>query len=727
VRSSVAIYGATVAAVVVAGVARWVLDPLLGDQQPYATFFVAVIFATWIGGFRPALLATVLGFLLALYFFVPPRFSFFVESGPHFVSLALYFLVSFAIAAFGEARRASQPRLEELAREQEPSPRPTLPSSLILHPSKDVVVIGFGLILAVLVIGGALGYVNARRLIQNDRMVAQTYEVIGGLETLLSTLKDAETGQRGYLLTEDESYLKPYDDASRRVQAEVAHLEELTSNNPHQQARLALLEQKIDVKLHELKQTVALMKKGNRPVALKLVRTGTGKAHMDDLRRDVAAMQQAEQDLLRQRADESQASYRTTVLSVLLPAIIGIVLVGAVSYLSQRNARQRQRTADALRKLTAELSEADRRKDEFLATLAHELRNPLAPIRTGLQLMRLSAAETTTVEQARAMMERQLTQLVRLVDDLMDVSRISGGKLELRKEQVQLAAVVHNAIETSRPVIEEMGHELTVTLPKQPVVIEADLVRLAQVFSNLLTNAAKYSERGGHIWLTAERLGSDVVVSVKDAGIGIAADQLPRLFTMFSQVDRSLERSQGGLGIGLTLVKRLVEMHGGGIEARSEGLGQGSEFIVRFPAVVETSEPRKANEEQAPAVVKSSLRILIVDDNRDSADSLSMLLRMMGNDTCTAYDGLEALDATAAFRPDVILLDIGLPKLNGYETCHRLRERPGGKELVIIAQTGWGQDEDRQRTREAGFDHHLVKPVDPNVLIKLLAGLHVGK
>jgi len=371
------------------------------------------------------------------------------------------------------------------------------------------------------------------------------------------------------------------------------------------------------------------------------------------------------------------------------------------------------------------LSEVDRRKDEFLATLAHELRNPLAPIRNGLQLMKLAGGQAATVERARSMMERQLTQMVRLVDDLMDVSRISRGKLELRKERVPLAAVLNSAVETSRPLIEQMGHELTVTLPKQPLMVDADMTRLAQVFLNLLNNAAKYGDRGGHIQLNVERQGSDVVVTVKDTGIGIAADQLPRVFEMFTQVDRSLEKSHGGLGIGLTLAKRLVEMHGGTVEARSEGPGKGSEFIVRLPVVVEASRPQESGHEEEQ-LARSSLRILIVDDNRDGADSLAMMLRIMGNDTRTAYDGQEGADMAGEYRPDVLLLDIGLPRLNGYEACRRIREQSWGKGIVLIAVTGWGQDDDRRRSHEAGFDHHMVKPVDPQALMKMLAGLQSG-
>ena len=381
----------------------------------------------------------------------------------------------------------------------------------------------------------------------------------------------------------------------------------------------------------------------------------------------------------------------------------------------------RKRAEEKLRQLAADLYEADRRKDEFLATLAHELRNPLAPIRTGLELMKRAGGQAAIIERTRSMMERQLTQMVRLVDDLMDVSRISQGKLELHKERIPLASVLESAWETSRPLIDQMGHELTVTLPEQSIFVDADLTRLAQVFLNLLNNAAKYSARGGHIQLHVERQGSDVVVSVKDAGIGIEADQLLRIFEMFTQIGGSLERSQGGLGIGLSLVKRLVDMHGGSVEAKSEGRGMGSEFVVRLPVVIEESQPQASAVNDESAGPKSLLRILIVDDNRDSADSLSEMLKTMGSDTRTAYDGRQGVDMAGEYRPDVILLDIGLPELNGYEACRLIRDQPNGKGVVLIAVTGWGQDEDRRRSREAGFDHHLVKPVDPQALMKMVA------
>lgn len=379
----------------------------------------------------------------------------------------------------------------------------------------------------------------------------------------------------------------------------------------------------------------------------------------------------------------------------------------------------KKRDDDRLRHMAAALSEADRRKNEFLAILAHELRNPLAPIGNGLQLMRLACGNEIAVEQTRTMMERQLTQLVRLVDDLMDISRISQGKLELRREPIELADVLNNAIETSQPLFEEMGHRLELAIPKESLVVNADLIRLSQVFMNLLINAAKYSDRDGHVIITVERHENMAHVSVRDHGIGIDADQLPRIFDMFSQVNRSLERSQGGLGIGLSLVKQFVDMHGGTIEGRSEGPDKGSEFVVSLPLVVKTvSQTQSAEKNRRP--LTPALRILIVDDNRDSANSLALLLKTTGNQTRAAYDGEQAIAAWNEFRPDVMLLDIGLPKLNGYEACRRIRQQEGGQEVLIIAQTGWGQEEDRQRTRESGFDHHMVKPINPTLLMTIL-------
>ncbi|MGV3723419.1 MAG: PAS domain-containing protein [Actinomycetota bacterium] len=390
---------------------------------------------------------------------------------------------------------------------------------------------------------------------------------------------------------------------------------------------------------------------------------------------------------------------------------------------STRDITERMELEQHLRRMAADLSEADHRKDEFLATLAHELRNPLAPLRTGLEVLQVAGNAGESAERTRTMMARQLDQMTRLVDDLLDVSRITRNRLELRKANIELAEVVRDALETSRPLLEACGHSLTVTLPPQPIHLKADQVRLAQVFSNLLNNAAKYTERGGQVWFTVVLHGNQVEVSVRDNGVGIGPSLLPKVFNLFTQADHSLERSQGGLGIGLTLVKRLVEMHDGTVEARSGGLGQGSEFIVRLPVAVAPS----AEAESPTALTAPSLnqrrKILVVDDNRDGAESLGELLELLGNEVELAYDGEAGVAAAASFSPTVILLDIGLPRLNGYEACRRIREQPGGDRIVIVALTGWGQEEDRRRAAEAGFDLHLVKPVDPATLKKLLSGL----
>jgi CheY-like chemotaxis protein len=384
-----------------------------------------------------------------------------------------------------------------------------------------------------------------------------------------------------------------------------------------------------------------------------------------------------------------------------------------------RDITERKRLEDELRWRAEELIEADHRKNEFLATLAHELRNPLAPLRNGLQILRLEHRDPEVTEQVRDMMDRQLAQMVRLVDDLLDLSRVSRGAIDLRKERIELATIVQQAVETSGPVIEQAGHHLTIDVPRSAIYVDADLTRMAQVFSNIFNNAAKYTESGGTIHLTVQQQGSEAVVSVKDNGIGIPAHMLPSVFDIFTQVDRNLERSQSGLGIGLSIVKRLVEMHGGSVDVKSDGHGKGSEFLVRLPAVLSVVQPR--SEEQQWTGVSGRRRVLVVDDNRDAATSLAIMLRLMGNESKTAHDGLEALEMAAAFRPDLILLDIGMPKLNGYDTARQIRQQPWGKHVALVALTGWGLEEDRRKSRDAGFDSHMVKPIQLQDLEKLLA------
>ena len=374
-------------------------------------------------------------------------------------------------------------------------------------------------------------------------------------------------------------------------------------------------------------------------------------------------------------------------------------------------------------RLIQQLQESDRRKDEFLATLAHELRNPLAPLRSGLQVMRLARDNAEVVEQTHSIMERQLEGMIRLVDDLLDVSRISRGKVELRTQRLPLDQVVQSALETCEPMIRQYGHKLSVRQTDEPLWVQADKTRLAQALSNLLRNAVQYTNEGGQIWLAVERRGDQATISVKDTGIGIPPEMLGKIFNMFTQVDRSMEQASGGLGIGLTLVKQLVELHGGTVEAFSHGYGKGSEFIIHLPIVQpEASEERalENNQQQRPG---KRYQILVADDNADAVGTLAMMLELMGHEVRTAGDGQAAVELAEAFAPDLILMDIGMPNLNGYEAARRIRSQPRDKRAILVALTGWGQEEDRRRSKEAGFDFHIIKPVEPATLEKLLAEL----
>ena len=380
---------------------------------------------------------------------------------------------------------------------------------------------------------------------------------------------------------------------------------------------------------------------------------------------------------------------------------------------------------ERLKEASEKLLEADRRKDEFIATLAHELRNPLAPIRNGLHVLRRSGGHGPDGERVQRLMERQIDHLVRLVDDLLEVSRISRGKIELLKERVDLASVIDHAVEMNGDLIEASGLELCVALPIEPLLLEADAVRLTQVFANLLNNAAKYTENGGSIWLKAERSGDELIVSVRDNGMGISAEMLPRVFDLFTQSGRALDRARGGLGIGLALSRSLVHLHGGQIEARSEGPGRGSEFTVRLPL---GEAPSSHVESEVSTALATTLprRILVVDDDRDVADSLVMLLQLMGADVRVVYSGEAALAAVVEFKPHLALVDIGMPSMDGYETARRIRKLPEGQNLVLLALSGWGRDDDRRRSTEAGFDHHFVKPIKIEALESLLTPLTGG-
>ena len=385
-----------------------------------------------------------------------------------------------------------------------------------------------------------------------------------------------------------------------------------------------------------------------------------------------------------------------------------------------RDVTVRSRMERKLQEQTAALSDLHRHKDEFLAMLSHELRNPLAPLSNAVHLLSLQNNEDPLQHQVRTIIERQLTQLTRLVDDLLEVSRISTGRVQLRQDRVVVSGIVERALETARPLLDQRRQEVTVSLAPQPIWLYADAARLEQVVVNLLTNAAKYTDEGGHVWLTVEQQGDECVLHVRDTGVGIAPELLPRIFDLFTQAERSLDRSQGGLGIGLAVVQRLVEMHRGRVEVYS-ALGQGSEFVVRLPVVLTPTPQPSSTPKETAAPTGPALRILVVDDNVDAVRSLALLLTRSRHQVRTAHDGSTALAAALDFRPNVVLLDIGLPKMDGYEVARKIRQQPILTNLLLVAMTGYGQESDRQRSQKAGFDHHLVKPLDLGKLEQILA------
>ncbi len=868
---------------------------------------------------------------------------------------------------------------------------------------------GAGAAIALLSINVISTVKNVQRLNDNTRSLAQTYETIAHLEMVVSLAKDAETGQRGFVITGNPDYLEPYNQATADLEQVIEQVAQQIETDAQQQALLPTLRDRVKRKLSNMEVNIGLRQTAGFEAAQQMVMTGQGKAAMDAIRATVNEMVQLEQERLPVRSQEADRAYRTAILTGLISGLLALAaltaflialrkylnardhaattiaaqaenlkitltsigdgvittdaqgrvtnlnpvaealtgwtiaeamsqpleqvfqivnessresvpnpafralaegtIVGLANHtvliakdgierpiddnaapirdrsgevigcvlvfrdVSDRQRQERQLRAEQKRlaeseqrflqiadtmpqivwvtrpdgyheyynrrwydyigctpeeclgtgwnaplhpedqqkavdlwshslrtgepyeieyrfrsyageyrwflgralpvrddtgqitrwfgtctdiedfkqaeaernQLAADLSEADRRKDEFLATLAHELRNPLAPIRNGLQILqRINSSSSNgtgngngsgseTIERIQAMMVRQLTQMVQLIDELMDVSRISRGKVTLRPEPVEVSAIIEQAVEACRPDVEAAQQVLSVTLPPQSVYLQADSMRLVQVFSNLLNNASKYSETGAEISLNAEQSDRSFTVSIKDTGIGISAEMLPRIFNLFTQVEGAFERAsgtaataaQGGLGIGLTLVKQLVDMHEGSVQAYSAGLGRGSEFVVQLPTIAPPDQA--ADSSESNLLASNMRRILIVDDNEDSALTLTMLFEMTGDQTQTAHDGLQAIETAAAFRPDVALLDIGLPGLNGYEVAQHIRQQPWGESMILVALTGWGQIEDREKSSAAGFNAHMVKPVDHDALLALLQELMDGR
>ena len=703
--------------------------------------------------------------------------------------------------------------------------------------------VGIAVVVAIIVANTALSYRNTVQLYAAADGLAHSERVQAALEQVLTSAAEAETGQRGYLITGNERYLEPFTAAEHRIDSEVSRLAQLTRDNAEQEAEVPRLQRFVVQKLDELRLIIAVRKENGSDAANALVLTDRGRLAMDSLHAVVSRMENRERGMIAEQAEAYVQSRDWAVSAGLAAGLTALVLVTAFVVLQQRSIRSRALAASALfeqkelfrttlasigdavistdrgarvtflnpvaealtgwksseaageplasvfeivneetrapvqnpalralrdgavvalqnqavlvaksgtetpiddsaapirdaqgimtgavlifrdisERKSAEvaLRDADRRKDEFLAVLAHELRNPLAPMRNALEMIRLSADDPAVMSTVRGTMERQVDHMVRLTDDLLDVSRITRNRLELRRRPVDLAVIVHRAMESSDPLLKERRHTVTLALPTVPLLINADEGRLAQVLYNLLGNAAKYTHPGGRIHVSAMRDGADAVITVADNGIGIARENLQSVFEMFTQVDSSLERSQGGLGIGLTLSRRIVELHGGTIDAASDGPDQGSTLTIRLRAD-EVNGP--AADSLAPRTfsLPKGRRVLVADDNRDSADTLAAMLRMVGHDVRVCYDGVNAFTQAELFRPEIMLLDIGMPVLNGLELAARIRERSWGSRIRLIALTGWGQPEDLKRSERAGFNHHLVKPVELSRLQELL-------
>ena len=708
------------------------------------------------------------------------------------------------------------------------------------------------LLVVALLIDAVLALHNIREVAISVQWVSHTHEVLGQVEQVLSTLKDAENGQRGYLLAGERPYLEPYEQAVARFPAQITRLRQLTIDNPPQTAHVLKLEQLAAERLAELRQGLERFQaETDKSRATQLSRQyllrGEGKRLMDLVRDEVYGMQQLERALLTRREAASRANTRTALASTVVGLGLGLVLTTMVITLVARNLAARQRAADVLhaererfrttltsigdavvvtdaqgritllnpvaqaltgwsaealgqpleavfhivnettrkavenpvsqvirlgaivglanhtvliakdgtelaiddsgapirdahgrivgvvlvfRDITQRrgseraLEDADRRKDEFLAMLAHELRNPLAPIRNAAHTLALLGTGDDRVRWVSSVIERQVGLMTRLVDDLLDVSRITSGKITLQRATVSMREVLAQAVETARPLAESRGQALEVDVPEDAAWVDGDPARLAQAVGNLLDNAIKYTDDGGRIGLRARVEADEVVIVVEDSGVGVDPELLPHVFDLFIQADRSLERKQGGLGLGLTLVRRLVEMHGGRVEAASAGPGFGSAFTIRLPCLAaEVVEPAPAAEPaEAARPPGPARRILVVDDHQDSTDSLALFLRLRGHEVRTAPDGPTALDEIERYRPEVVFLDLGLPGMSGYDVARRVRMRTDLGPLQMVALTGYGTDGDRQKTRDAGFDVHLAKPVDPRAVDALLAG-----
>jgi PAS domain S-box-containing protein len=710
------------------------------------------------------------------------------------------------------------------------------------------VVLAFALVAAFVLFDAYLAHRDTAQVYENGRAIAKGYERIATSARLFSLMQDAETGQRGFLLTGREAYLAPYDHAAQQLASDLERLQALGFLGAEEEKLIARMRSSIAIKMEELGETIALRREKGLDAARDVVLTGRGREAMLDIRGAAVAIGDLERREVERLTEQSQGSYRSGLLSRVLATLLGLGLIFGLYRLSDSNARERTRHA-AIRDEQAErfrvtlasigdavivtddaaqvrfmnpvaerltgwgsdwegqpiagvfriqdeesgkpgrdpvgrvlserqivalenhtelvrrdgeaipiddsaapifasdgqltgvvlvfrditerrqaerlahrqkeaLEEGDRRKDEFLAMLAHELRNPLAALRNAIEVLRLVKADSEEGAQARAIIQRQVQQMARMVDDLIDVARISSGRMTLRRAPVEVREVVEAATETTASLFAERRHALDIRLPEGPLFVNGDSVRLAQVLTNLLNNAAKYTDSGGRVELEVSGTDSTAILSVRDDGPGIGPDLLPHVFDLFRQGQRS-RGSEGGLGIGLNLARRIVDLHGGTIEAVSLGVGRGSTFVVTLPL----SGPPEPMPQAARARGASAHRVLVVEDNDDVRRALETLLRLGGCEVAGAADGAQALAESRRFRPTVVLVDLGLPDVSGYEVARSLRGDADLAGVHLVALTGWAQEEDRRQSIAAGFDRHLVKPVEPDTVLELLASL----
>jgi len=747
-------YALSIGLVLVALGIRWLLDPLLGEQLAYATVFFAMLALAVLVRPGPLLAGGVIGLLGVVFLFLHPRLAFGiaarhaqVQTGLYALGTALGVLASSQLHQARDRQRRADAELRLLVdalRGNEERMQLALAAGKGATWDLDLTTdrnLRSGTHYTV------LGYDTDPARVATpptwrDTVVAEDLPLIEAEWSRAERERDVYRAEPRLRAADGRIHWARaagrflYDETGKAVRFVGVWFDVSDEKQAHQ--RLEQVNERLRQALEELESTYAQSPVGMCQLDrdLRIVRVNERLAAMNG----IPASQQVGKPLrevVPDLAPRLESEFRKAIetgkarLDVEItgrsPADSGATHTWLQSWFPLRDAEGRVIGLDVVvqditerKRVEEALREADRRKDEFLATLAHELRNPLAPIRSGLSALAVTS-DAATIDATRAMMERQVEQLVRLVDDLMDASRITRGRIELHRQRVEIAAIVHGAIETSQPLVEAGGYVLEVDVPSDPLVVDGDPVRLMQVVVNLLHNAVKYTEPGGRIRLAARREGARVALSVADSGTGIAPDALAKVFDLFAQADVGYARRRGGLGIGLTLARTLVERHDGTIEAHSEGPGRGSEFVVHLPLAegAVAAEPTPARDVRSRGTLRR--RILVVDDHREAAESLALLLSLRGATVFTANDGRAALDALGRHRPDAVLLDIGMPGMDGYEVARRMRARPDGRAVTLVALTGWGQPDDRKRSAEAGIDHHVVKPVAIDELERLLA------